>query len=170
MRIGFACLSSVMLLSCGKPENAPITSIKTSGPSDEISSTAVDAATWASRRSTNDFQQPAKASNACMVQDGRPLQITPIRAIGTEPFWGARIDGRCVEYSHMEDPKGTRLWTRYIRNEATEVWSGSLNGKLFELKLRNEQGCSDGMSDKHYPYVVELKLGTELRQGCAEAK
>ena len=168
MRIGFLCLSSVMLLSCGKAENAPSTSIKTSGPSDEISSTAVHEGIGASRRSTNHPQQPAKSTTGCRVQDGRPLQITPIRAVGTEPFWGARIDGRCVEYSHMEDPKGTRIWTQYKQKEASEVWLGALNGKAFELRLRNEPGCSDGMSDKRYPLSVELQMGKELLKGCAE--
>ena len=118
--------------------------------------------------STEGTQQSVKVANACMVQDGKPLGITPRRAIGTEPFWGARIEGRCVHYSHMEDQKGKRVWTRYARNDVGELWSGTLNGNLFELILRNEPGCSDGMSDKRYPSSVELKLGTELRRGCAE--
>jgi len=68
----------------------------------------------------------------------------------------------------MEDPKGTRVWTQYTRNEAGEVWLGTLNGKVFELQLRPELGCSDGMSDKRYPVSVKLSLGTELFKGCAE--
>lgn len=83
-------------------------------------------------------------------------------AVGTKPFWGARIEGRCVQYSHIEDQKGTRVWPQYTRNEVGEVWLGMLNGKAFQLQLRSEPGCSDGMSDKRYPMSVELKIGTYL--------
>ena len=113
-------------------------------------------------------EQAVKAPTACLVQDGERLALKARRAIGTEPFWSAKIDGRCVHYSHMDDQKGSRIWTSYSRNPKDEVWSGALNGSWFELRLRNEPGCSDGMSDRTYPSSVELRLGTELRQGCAE--
>jgi uncharacterized membrane protein len=113
-------------------------------------------------------QRSAKSANACLMQDGRLLRIAPRRAIGTEPFWGARIEGRCIQYSHIDDQKGTRIWTRYTRNKTDETWSGTLDGKLFELKMRNELGCSDGMSEKTYPLSAELKVDAELRRGCAE--
>ena len=169
MRTGFLCLSAVLLLSCGKAENAPSRSTKAHGPTGETSSPAADKSVVASRRSTNDSRQLAKATNACMVQNGRPLKVPPIRAVGTEPFWGARIEGRCVQYSHMEDQKGTRVWAQYTRNEEGEVWLGMLNGKAFQLQLRSAHGCSDGMSDKRYPKSVELKIGTYLLKGCAES-
>lgn len=113
-------------------------------------------------------EQAVTAPTDCLVQDGERLALKSRRAVGTEPFWSARIVGRCVHYSHMDDQKGARVWTRYRRSAKGEVWSGALNGKLFELGLRNEPGCSDGMSDKRYPNSVELRLGTELRRGCAE--
>ena len=168
MRTALLCLTYALLLSCGKAENAPSTSTPTSGSFGEQPSPATDKQARKSSQSALEPEQPAKTVDACRVQDGRPLQITPIRAVGTEPFWGARIDGRCVEYSHMEDPKGTRIWTQYTRNEASEVWLGALNGKAFELRLRNEPGCSDGMSDKRYPLSVELQMGKELLKGCAQ--
>ena len=120
------------------------------------------------QNSTEGTQQAETAPTACLVQDGERLAIKARRSVGTEPFWSARIVGRCVHYSHMDDQKGSRVWTRYSHNLKDEVWSGALNGSLFELRLRNEPGCSDGMSDKRYPSSVELKLGTELRRGCAE--
>ena len=113
-------------------------------------------------------QRPAKSLNACNMQDGKLRRIVPRRAIGTEPFWGARIEGRCVQYSHIEDQKGTRVWTRYTQTREGEIWSGALNGQLFELRVRNDPSCSDGMSDTRYPMSVELKVAGELRQGCAE--
>lgn len=113
-------------------------------------------------------QRSAKSPNACTVQAGKILSVVPRRAIGTEPFWGARIEGRCVHYSHIDDQKGTRVWTRYTQAGESESWSGAFNGKLFELSIRKDPGCSDGMSEKRYPLLVELQVLGALHRGCAE--
>jgi len=102
-----------------------------------------------------------------MTQDGEKLILRPIRAVGTEPFWGAQIEGRCVTYSHPESPVGVRIWTRYTP-EGHGIWSGTLAGKQFELRARNAPGCSDGMSDKQYPLAIDLLVDGERRTGCAE--
>jgi uncharacterized membrane protein len=107
----------------------------------------------------------------CLVQDGERLSIAPLRAVGTEPFWGARIEGRCVTYSHPDDQQGTRVWTRYTeRAGGGGTWSGALGGKPFVLTTRAQTGCSDGMSDKRYPIAVALTVGGEGRTGCAEPR
>ena len=111
--------------------------------------------------------QPA---GACLTQDGRPVPANRLRAIGTEPFWGARIEGRCVTYSHPEDQQGTRVWTRFTRTREGGRWSGALGNRRFELATRREPGCSDGMSDRRYPIAVDLLVGGERRQGCAEPR
>ncbi|HEV2567273.1 hypothetical protein [Sphingomonas sp.] len=102
------------------------------------------------------------------MQGQKRLDAAPLRAIGTEPFWNARIVGRCITYSHPENPKGTRLWTRLSEAPDGPVWSGALDGRLFELRLSAAPGCSDGMSDKLYPMSVDLIVGGERRRGCAE--
>ena len=113
--------------------------------------------------------KPAPASaSACLTQDGKPVPANRLRAIGTEPFWGARIDGRCVTYSHPEDQQGTRVWTRFSGTAASGSWTGSLGGKPFVLRTRPQAGCSDGMSDNRYPIAVSLTVGGEQRSGCAE--
>ncbi|TFI59331.1 hypothetical protein E2493_05700 [Sphingomonas parva] len=113
-------------------------------------------------------RNPAAAS-PCLIQDGRQLDVAALRAVGTEPFWNARIEGRCVTYSHPEDQAGTRLWTRYERRGGGEIWTGALNGRRFVLRLRPAPGCSDGMSDRRYPLAAELEVSGERRSGCAEA-
>ena len=107
-------------------------------------------------------------TSACRTQDGRSVPANRIRAIGTEPFWGARIDGRCVTYSHPEDQQGTRVWTRFSGTVASGSWTGSLGGSPFVLRTRPQPGCSDGMSDNRYPIAVALTVGGEERTGCAE--
>ncbi|WP_131818592.1 MULTISPECIES: hypothetical protein [Sphingomonas] len=109
------------------------------------------------------------AVSACSVQDGKSIRVTPRSAVGTEPFWAARIEGRCIVYSHPEDQDGTRVWTRYAKNLKRETWAGALEGQPFELRAWPDQSCSDGMSDKRYPLAVELKVRGELRRGCAKA-
>jgi uncharacterized membrane protein len=94
--------------------------------------------------------------------------VRPLRVFGTEPFWAARIEGRCVTYSHPDDQNGTRIWTRYTAGEGgSGTWTGALGGKPFELRISPRPGCSDGMSDRRYPLAAELLVGGERRQGCA---
>jgi uncharacterized membrane protein len=111
---------------------------------------------------------PSPSASPCLVQDGKALRVAAVRALGTEPFWNARVEGRCVTYSHPEDQKGTRVWTRHAPGPGGGTWSGSLGGRRFELSIRPGRGCSDGMSDKRYPLKAELVVGGERRSGCAE--
>ncbi|HEU0098692.1 MAG TPA: hypothetical protein VFQ67_07935 [Allosphingosinicella sp.] len=110
----------------------------------------------------------AKPASPCLVQDGKAVSVAPLRALGTEPFWNARVEGRCVTYSHPEDQKGSRVWTRFTPAPGGGTWSGSLGGRPFELRVRPKRGCSDGMSDRRYPLAAELLVAGERRTGCAE--
>ena len=111
----------------------------------------------------------AGSVNACHVQNGTRLPSLKLRAVGTEPFWSATIEGRCVTYATPENA-GARIWTRFATNNRGSSWSGSLNGRTFELRTTRAgpRGCSDGMSDKVYPQAVTVQLGGETRRGCAE--
>lgn len=109
--------------------------------------------------------------SACLVQGDDRLDNPPLRAVGTEPFWAARIEGRCVTYSHPENIDGTRVWTRFTPGSGGGgTWVGALQGKPFVLTARPQAGCSDGMSDNRYPLAVALTVGGEQRQGCAERR
>ena len=98
-----------------------------------------------------------KSASPCLMQGSERLRVTPLRAVGTEPFWGARIEGRCVTYNHPEDQDGTRVWTRYTPSPSGGTWVGALGGSRFELRTRAAPGCSDGMSDRRYPIAVDLR-------------
>jgi uncharacterized membrane protein len=103
------------------------------------------------------------------MQGADRLEVAPIRAVGTEPFWGARVEGRCVTYSTPENQQGVRVWTRYSAEpKGGGTWVGQLEGKKFEMRARPQAGCSDGMSDERYPLAVELAVNGEQRKGCAE--
>ena len=105
----------------------------------------------------------------CLMQGADRLQVAPIRAVGTEPFWSARVEGRCVTYSTPENQQGARVWTRYSEGAGGRAsWAGQLEGKPFKMEVRPEAGCSDGMSDERYPLAVELTVYDEQRRGCAK--
>lgn len=106
------------------------------------------------------------AVSACLVQDGRAIPTTALRAVGTEPFWGGRVEGRCVTYSHPDDQRGTRVWTKFSGTASDGTWTGALRGAPFVMRTRLQR-CSDGMSDTRYPITVSLTVGGEQRSGCA---
>lgn len=108
----------------------------------------------------------AVSAGACRTQDGGELPRKGFRAVGTEPFWGAKVDGRCVTYSTPEDQEGTRVWTHY--DASANQWEGALSGKPFKLTIKAHEGCSDGMSDRSFPLAAIVEVGGEERSGCAE--
>jgi uncharacterized membrane protein len=107
-------------------------------------------------------------AGACRMQDGKAIPPNLLKAIGTEPFWAARIEGRCVTYSHPEDQAGTRIWTQFTGSRDNGVWTGFYANRRFVLRTRPQAGCSDGMSDNRYPIAVSLTVAGEERSGCAE--
>ena len=177
MRINEAVIGSfVLVAACGGPDDSPAAAPqdKSRGASTStapVRPPTVGGVTVTPNRTVAN-QPPARPSNqasACLMQDGQRLTVEPVRAVGTEPFWGARIEGRCVTYSHPEDQNGTRVWTRYSPNPSGGTWSGAMGGKRFELRTTAQPGCSDGMSDRRYSIAVQLLVDGERRTGCAEA-
>lgn len=87
-------------------------------------------------------------------------------ALGTEPFWAAKIDGKRLTYSTPLDQHGRTI--EVVRKSGSNFANidGTLDGQ--RLSLRVTAGpCSDGMSDTVYPFTVERTVGTVLEHGCA---
>ena len=172
MRVISTCLvaATLLLAGCGRPESE---SNAAAGPRAQETAEANAAEAAALDPGANETGAGADAESApvspCLMQGSDRLTIEPFRALGTEPFWSARVEGRCVTYSTPEDQQGTRIWTRYSPGaNGGGSWVGQLRGKPFELKVRAEPGCSDGMSDKSYPMAADLTVDGEQRRGCAE--
>jgi uncharacterized membrane protein len=85
---------------------------------------------------------------------------------GTEPFWGGTIKGSSLTYSTPENIEGAVIEVERFAGQGGLSFSGMLDGAGFDLLITQGE-CSDGMSDRTYPYVATLKLGDELREGCA---
>lgn len=97
--------------------------------------------------------------------DGIGEQET-IRFNGTEPFWGGSAKGDRLTYTTPEDIEGTTIAVKRFSGQGGLGLSGTLDGKGFDMTV-TPGTCSDGMSDRSYPFTVTLRIGAETRNGCA---
>ena len=162
MRVGVLMMAGWFLAGCGGPGGEASSDAKAEPQQSAAANEAVPRA------------PPPEVADAApvspyLMQGAERLRVAPIRAVGTEPFWGARVEGRCVTYSTPENQQGVRVWARYAEAAGTRAtWVGQLDGKPFEMRISPEPGCSDGMSDERYPLAVELTVHGEQRRGCAK--
>jgi uncharacterized membrane protein len=91
---------------------------------------------------------------------------TSFRALGTEPFWALHVSDGRMRYTTPEDQEGKSVpYTRDVTADHEVALRAELDGKPLVLTGRIAE-CSDGMSDREYPFAVELRIGDELRNGC----
>ena len=90
------------------------------------------------------------------------------RALGTEPFWGVRVDGGTLVFTTPENPEGTTMAGRRVPSLVGFVFVGKHDGRDFHLGLTPGE-CSDGMSDNRYEYVATFTVGDTTYNGCGEA-
>ncbi|KAF3885327.1 MULTISPECIES: COG3650 family protein [Nostocales] len=94
--------------------------------------------------------------------------------VGTEPFWNVSVSKSGIVYSSPEVKKQTFPYVAPLKaagrpDDLVRVYQ--LKGKGNNtLILKKVDKCSDGMSDKDYPYSATLILGTKVLEGCAEKK
>lgn len=85
---------------------------------------------------------------------------------GTEPFWGGEVTGETLTYSTPENIDGTTILVERFAGNNGLGYSGTLDGQAFDMTVTPGE-CSDGMSDRTYPFTVTLQIGDEQRNGCA---
>lgn len=85
--------------------------------------------------------------------------------VGTEPFWNGTARGTTLTYATPAQPEGIAITVRRFGGRNGLGLSGMLDGKTFDMTV-TPGTCSDGMSDRRFPYAVTLKIGEEVRQGC----
>jgi uncharacterized membrane protein len=166
MRIASSIACSLLISACGAPEQQVNNGATASQPAEQP-----DAAMSEPVRNEPQADRPTHQpqGNACRTQDGEALTHA-IKAVGTEPFWAAEIEGRCVTYKTPDDQQSTRVWTRVRGTSAETAWDGALHGKQFQLTVKPKADCSDGMSDKVYSLEAVLRVDGEVRHGCAEQR
>ena len=92
-----------------------------------------------------------------------PLRFT---ALGTEPFWAAKVDGARLTYLTPEDQVGQPITVARTSQGDLVEFAATLAGKRLTLTV-SAGPCSDGMSDTVYPFAVRRRLGDDEQRGCA---
>jgi len=85
---------------------------------------------------------------------------------GTEPFWAGEVAGGKLIYETPENIGGSEIAVERFAGRGGVSFSGTLGGERFEMVVTELQ-CSDGMSDRTYPFTVTLEIGADKRDGCA---
>lgn len=110
-------------------------------------------------------QGGADAERSVESYDGIAADET-VHFTGTEPFWGGESAGGTLTYSTPENIEGRTISVeRFAGNNGLSI-AGELDGASFDLVVTPAE-CSDGMSDRTYPFVATLQIGEETRFGCA---
>ena len=94
------------------------------------------------------------------IGEGERLRFT-----GTEPFWGGDVSGGTLVYFTLEDQEGQAIEVSRFAGRGGLSFSGTLGGAPFVLAA-SDLACSDGMSDRTYPFTITLQIGGEMRRGC----
>lgn len=85
--------------------------------------------------------------------------------IGTEPFWGLTVSGNDATFSTPDNADGTQFEVnRFAGNNGLGI-TGTLDAVPFTATL-TPGTCSDGMTDRAYPFTATVVLRGGTRQGC----
>ena len=165
-----AILAVLLLAACGRQAEAPSAGEAAAVQEQASEQPAGEVAEQAPAKGQAAAPAAPAAESPCLIQGGQPVPENRIRAVGTEPFWAASVEGRCVTYMTPENQSGVRIWTRFEGASENGRWTGALDGKPFVMATRSEPRCSDGMSDEVYPLAVTLEVRGERRTGCAKPR
>jgi len=106
---------------------------------------------------------PPPPRSAGTSPDSWPARID---GAGTEPFWALAIDRQAVRYSSPDEPAGRSGTVVRVGAHGRLVLSGTLAGESLRAELTRET-CSDGMSDRVWPFRLAVTLGARTLSGCA---
>jgi len=90
----------------------------------------------------------------------------PFALLGTEPFWRLDAAGQTLTLTRPDTPPLTAGNAGLATVADGAVWTGQA-GDVSVIATVKAGQCSDGMSDRVYPYTAEVRLGAETLKGCA---
>lgn len=95
---------------------------------------------------------------------------------GTEPFWGLRLIGDKLRYTNLDGSEinslaGLTELPGLLDGEPGAIkllssTGGRLSARIEAMSQRGGQACSDGMSDRNYPYYIRALIGRQNFEGC----
>jgi uncharacterized membrane protein len=131
---------------------------------------ALVAATMLATACSNNPSAPGSGTKTFDAEDTQSFAgIGPDEVVhftGTEPFWGGQVAGGNLLYTTPDFQQGETVAVSRFAGRNGLSFNGDLDGKPFVLALSPDT-CSDGMSDRKYPFTATLQVRGELRQGCA---
>lgn len=109
---------------------------------------------------------PADPAPVAAVLGGVDLN-QPLRALGTEPFWGVDITPETLTYTAVDAAEVTANNPGPTIQGTTAVYAAAgADGTTLVVTLIATE-CSDGMSDRVYPLTARVELGQQTLNGCA---
>ncbi len=109
------------------------------------------------------------------AQTGKPSGSSVfMRCGGTEPFWSMHVEESLLRVKIMDEPEYTtpvEFRRQSENNTSIAVVAGRKegDGTLTAAFLQKVELCSDGISDKKYPYSITAMLdGARTMSGCCE--
>jgi uncharacterized membrane protein len=89
-----------------------------------------------------------------------------VRFVGTEPFWGGDLHNGTLTWTTVDDQDGTAMPVTRFAGRGGISLTGQLDARDFTMML-TEAPCSDGMSDRTYPFVVTVTIADDpALSGC----
>ena len=84
---------------------------------------------------------------------------------GTEPSWNITIERGKASYADPDHPEARSFAVSRFAGNNGLGFSGDWDGVPVTISITPGQ-CSDGMSDRTFPYVATIALGEETMRGC----
>lgn len=92
----------------------------------------------------------------------RPGYDADLNLVGTEPFWGVQIREGRITLQRPDHPDIT------VPNPGPSISGGAARWDAGELAIVLKPAeCSDGMSDRTYPFEATVTVGKDVLKGCA---
>lgn len=115
-------------------------------------------------------EPPADAPSAVAVAaaPGASMDLSkPITALGTEPFWSVVADGTRLTLKRPDTPDKIFEAPGAAIQPGRATWLAKAeDGAQLTLTVYASE-CSDGMSDRVYPWTAEVSVLDEALRGCA---
>lgn len=111
---------------------------------------------------------PADAPPPAPEAAAAPAVVLPtefsgdLDAVGTEPFWSLAIRKDTLTLSRPDAPDLIAPAGPPRMQGASAVWTSP----AMTVTL-SKADCSDGMSDRKFPFAAQVRLGANVLDGCA---
>ena len=109
-----------------------------------------------------------------IARDAKPFDRIDERAtvtmLGTEPFWNFKIapgaDGLIATYTALDRDEPAPFPVKRFAGNNGIGFNGTLERSDLQAAVTPGM-CSDGMSDRTYPYTATVAVGGAVFEGCA---